>query len=110
MGGASTVLTSDSREELIEKAKEWYDSAMHMWIFPRDYIYGKGETEIVFHDCKNKDCGFCGGEPLKASIFVTDTKERPSDAESEHPFPFYSKFLKEEALNKRYFAFVSAHS
>jgi len=111
MGGTSGVLTGDTREEVIEKAKRWYVKALNFGLFPRDeWIYGKGDVEITFRHCKSEECPWCGGQPLKARVIIVDRTKRPPDAESEYPFPLYSRFLSEEAKHKRYFCFVSAHS
>jgi hypothetical protein len=110
MGGASQVLTGDTREEAIKKAKEWYSSALSAGIFPRDYIYGKGETEIEFNHCKNPKCHCCEGKPMKASVHVVDTTQKPKDANVPYPFPFFSGHLNAEQKAKRWFCFVSAHA
>jgi len=110
MGGTSAVLTGDTREEVIEKAKKWYKRALDFGLYPRDFIYGRGETKIVFEHCRDKECPLCRGEPLEAYVHIVDIKERPPDAESELPFPLFSKHLPEEDKKKRYFCFVSAHS
>jgi len=109
MGGASNVLTADTKAEAIEKAKEWYKGAVNAGLCPRDYIYGKGETEIEFHHCQNKDCSLCGAKTMKAAIHVVDTNKKPEDADTEYPFPFFSKFSKDD-LKKRFHVFVSAHT
>ena len=110
MGGSSDVLTADTREEAIEKAKQWYESAIKLGLWPRTYIYGKGDVEIVYHDCKSESC-FCGGQPLKANIIVVDITEKPKDAETKYPFDYFSRMcLNAEQRKKRFHAFVSAHT
>jgi hypothetical protein len=110
MGGASHIITGDTQEEVIEKAKKWYSSALGAGLFPRTYVYGKGETEIEFKHCNNAECQCCGGNPMKASVHVVDTKQKPKDAKAKHPFPFFSEHLNAEQKAKRWFCFVSAHA
>lgn len=101
MGGASSVLTADTREEAIKKAVEWYEGALKAGLYPRDFIYGKGETKIEVE---------VRGEKYEAYIHVVDTLNKPEHAESKHPFPYFSKFRKDEELKKRFHVFVSAHA
>ena len=111
LGGASSVITGDTREEVIEKARTWYEKGLVYMLEPRAFIYGEGETELTYYHCHDKECPYCQGEPFKANIIIVDTTERPKDAESEYPFPFFNQMSntpKERA--KRFHAFVSAHT
>lgn len=100
LGGASGVLTGDTRQEVIDKATKWYKGAFKCGLWPRVYVYGKGDIEIEVE---------CKGQKATAYIQVIDTTQKPADAETVYPFPFFSKFVDEAKLKKRYHTFVSAH-
>ena len=109
MGGASSVLAGDTKEEIIEKAKKWYLGAYQAGLYPRRYIY-EPNTSIEFFHCKKNTCPLCGGEVLRAYVTIADIEEKPEDAESDLPFTTYSEALRDEDKEKRFFGFVSAHA
>lgn len=109
MGGASRVVASDTMEEVIEKAKEWYKNALQAGLFPRRFVY-EPNLVIEFQHCDRENCWYCGGEPMNAYLTIVDMNEKPEDAESELPFPIFSESLTEEERGKRFFGFISVHT
>lgn len=98
MGGASKVLTASTLDGVVEKAREWFEGAVEVGLFPREFVYGSNhKVEIEFN-----------GEKIECFFAVSDLEEKPEDAETETPFG--SLFYGEEDKKLRYHAFVSAHT
>ena len=111
MGGASAVLTGDTREEVIEKARKWYEEASVWMLEPRTFIYGEGNTEVQYYHCHDKTCPYCRGAPFKAGVIVVDITKKPKKAESDYPFPCFNQLSNTpEERAKRFHAFVTAHT
>ena len=114
LGGSSYVVTGDTREEVIEESKRWYVAAASHGLWPRTFIYDKGDVEIIYN-CPacgtemDKNCSCCGGQPLKAGIIIADTTEKPPNAEADTPFPMFNNWGAEHP-ERRFHAFVSAHT
>lgn len=102
LGGASSVVTGDSVEEVLEKAKKWYEDALNAGLWPRDYVYGRGKKEVKL-DVDAKIFG-----EVVAHVTVVDIADKPENAESE--LPFMEMFYGKVDRSKRYHAFVSAHA
>lgn len=104
MGGASGVLTADSKEEVLEKARDWFVKAEKGGLHPRrDFIYGRADTPVDYLSPAT-------GKMETAYVVLVDITQRPKDTESALPFPMYSESLSAEAKKKRWFCFVSAHT
>jgi hypothetical protein len=106
MGGTSEVLTGNTKEEILKKAKLWYERADELGLYPRDnFVYGRADIPVTYHssieNCQNT-----------AHVILIDTKrtELPNDADFEIPFSVFTKKLSQKDKKKRFYCFVSAHT
>jgi hypothetical protein len=106
LGGASGVITGDNKEEVLIKAKRWYEDASKQGLYPRDdYIYGHADMPVTYYSSIEH-------KQDTAHVILVDmqTAEKPKNAESELPFPMFTKDLSPEEKKKRWLCFVSAHT
>ena len=104
MGGASGVITGDTKEEVLKKAKKWFEEASKHGLWSRDdFIYGQADTPIEYDSSMT-------GETETAHVILVDMTEKPNDAKANLPFSTFSKDLSPEEKKKRWFCFVSAHT
>ena len=104
MGGASGVITGDTREEILKKAKKWYEEASKDGLWARDdFIYGHADTPIEYESAIT-------GEIETAHVILVDMTKKPKNAGADLPFPMFSENLSSEEKKRRWFCFVSAHT
>lgn len=104
MGGVSGVLTGDTKEEVLEKARSWFIGAEKQGLYPRrDFAYGRADTPVEY-------LSPITGKMETAYVILVDMTKRPKDAKSELPFPMFSKNLSTKEKRKRWVCFVSAHT
>lgn len=106
MGGASEFLTGNTKEEVLKKAKNWYERASKMWLFPRDnFVFGQATVPVTFHS-------FAENCQSTAHVILIDTKKAdlPTDDNFEMPFSLFTKNLSQKEKKMRFYCFVSAHT
>jgi len=104
MGGASGVITGDTKEEVLEKAKKWFIGAEEQGLYPRrTFIYGKADTHVKYLSPTT-------GKTETAYVILVDRTKKPKETKSDLPFPMYGRDLPPEEKKKRWFCFVSAHT
>jgi len=106
LGGTSGVLTGDTKEEVLKKAKKFYEDADKSGLYPRDdYIYGTADTPVKYFSSMS-------GMSETAHVILVDMEstQKPKDAKLDLPFPMFTKDFSEEEKKKRWLCFVSAHS